>query len=180
VLIDDLRGSVTGTLDGTALPDLSGAFGPVTVSGELDMSPVTAELNLTLAETDIVYAAGARAPLAVTASVLSVQGGVASWQGTLVTPGVTVGPVALAPGTMTANALFGGAAGSDPASTTQPWSLDLRSEDGSLAVAVTSTSFALDLTDLPITSSSADLPVAALLSGTIAPSLRADAGLAAG
>src|SRR5690606_20850959 len=50
VLIDVLSGSVTGTLDGTALPDLSGAFRPVTVSGELDMSPVTAELNLTLAE----------------------------------------------------------------------------------------------------------------------------------
>src|SRR5690606_10674903 len=135
----------------------------------LDLSPFAAELALTLAETNVAYADTASATVAVTDSVLNVQGGAVTWEGTLVTPRVAVGPLAVDPGTLTARAAFGAPApgGSDGAE--QPWSFVMTSADGSLAASSTPAGFALDILDLPFTSVGTDLPVAGSLSGTIAP-----------
>ncbi|HET8985400.1 MAG TPA: hypothetical protein VFN03_06555, partial [Trueperaceae bacterium] len=126
LLFEDLRGSLTGTVLGTSVPDLVGAFGPVRVSGTLGLSPIAADLALTLDERTFAYGDTATALVAITESVLRIDPDGATWNGAISTSGVSVGPLMAATGALNASASFGGAAGQDAADGLgQPWTVTL-------------------------------------------------------
>ena len=183
----DLRGSAAGTLDeGLDVTGLVGQFGPLAVSGAVDMGPFAVVADLILEPTHVTLAGGeVSAELMVPASSLVYGADGLSWRGRLQHRGLTVGPVATVAGAL----LFEARAPDDEAA----WRMTATSDNGDLRLTADPAGVSLEVDGLPVDlagseerptlsvslAGSAALPFGAEASGGVVDVTLSDAGGAA-
>ncbi len=142
----DLRGSASGVYDadGKRVTGLVGRFGPVIVSGELELDPVALVADVLVEPTSLgAEGADVTASVTVPASSLVLGPDGLSWDGRVEYADVTAGPATTPDGSLRAHAAVDAATGA--------WSVTATSEAGDLRLEATPAGLSLAAAGLPVT-----------------------------
>ena len=138
----DLRGSASGVLEGDRIAGLVGQFGPVVVSGALDLSPLALVADVIVEPTRLELVGGdVAARVTVPSSSLVYGPDGLSWRGRVTHSGLTAGPLATPAGALVA--AFG--------SSGDGWRASATSEAGDLSLEAGPAGLTVALDGLPVT-----------------------------
>src|SRR5690606_16954495 len=139
-------GSASGVYDadGKRVTGLVGRFGPVIVSGELELDPVALVADVLVEPTSLgAEGADVTASVTVPASSLVLGPDGLSWDGRVEYADVTAGPATTPDGSLRAHAAVDAATGA--------WSVTATSEAGDLRLEATPAGLSLAAAGLPVT-----------------------------